>query len=203
MSFHKYLAEFIGTLVLTLMVLLTIAGSIAVPTPFMAAVTLAFLVYLLGGVSGAHFNPAITLGLLTINKIHLRNAGYYIVSQLLGAMAAMMIGSTFFERQVVVGASDLPVIGVAEAMGALVLCFAVTSVTIHKVEKAVTGGVIGAGLYVGVLLATPISNAVLNPAVALGIGSFSMAYAFGPIVGAILGAILASVVNGEKVRFRV
>jgi glycerol uptake facilitator-like aquaporin len=45
------------------------------------------------------------------------------------------------------------------------------------------------------------SNGVLNPAVAIGIGSFNMTYALGPIVGAIIGAFVASIVHGEKVRF--
>ena len=201
MSFHKYLAEFIGALMLTLMVWLTIAGAVPVPTPFMAGLTLGLFVYMLGGVSGAHFNPAITIAMLAINKIKLRDAGYYIVSQILGAMAAMMIGTTFYHQQVMVGAGDSPLIGIAEAMGAFVLAFAVTSVTLHKVEKPVAGAVIGGSLFLGVLLASPMSNGVLNPAVALGIGSFSITYALAPIVGAIVGAFVASIIHGEKVKF--
>ncbi len=201
MSFHKYLAEFLGTLMLTMMVWLTIAGAVPVPTPFMAGLTLGLFVYLLGNVSGAHFNPAVTLGMLSINKIKLRDAGYYIVSQILGAMAAMMIGTSFYHQQVAVGAADTPAIGIAEGLGAFVLTFAVASATLHKLEKSVTGVVIGGALFLGILIAAPMSNGVLNPAVAIGIGSFSMTYALGPIVGAIVGAFVASIIHGEKVKF--
>jgi aquaporin Z len=201
MSFHKYLAEFLGALMLTMMVWLTLAGAVPVPTPFMAGLTLGLFVYMLGSVSGAHFNPAITIAMLSINKIKLRDAGYYIVSQILGAMAAMMIGTTFFHQQVMVGAADTPMIGIAEGMGAFILSFAVTGVTLHKVEKDVAGAVIGGALFLGILVASPMSNGVLNPAVAIGIGSFNMTYALGPIVGAIIGAFVASIVHGEKVRF--
>jgi len=201
MSFHKYLAEFLGTLMLTMMVWLTIAGVVPFATPFIAALTLGLFVYLLGNVSGAHFNPAVTLGMLSINKIKLRDAGYYIVSQILGAMAAMMIGTSFYHQQVAVGAADTAIIGIAEAIGAFVLTFAFASATMHKLEKAVTGLVIGGSLFLGILLASPMSNGVLNPAVAIGIGSFNATYAIGPIVGAIIGAFIASIIHGEKVKF--
>lgn len=201
MSFHKYLAEFLGTLMLTFMVWLALAGVIPVPTAFIAALTLALFVFMLGHVSGAHFNPAITIAMLAINKIKLRDAGYYIVSQILGAMAAMMIGATFYGRQVMLSATDAMPVGIAEAIGAFILAFAVTSVTLKKVEKDVAGFVIGGSLFIGIMAAASMSNAVLNPAVAIGIGSFSLMYVVGPVVGAICGAIIASIINGEKVSF--
>ncbi len=201
MTFHKYLAEFIGTLMLTLMVWLTVSGVVPVPTPFMAGLTLALFVYMLGHVSGAHFNPAITVAMLSINKIKIRDAAYYIVSQVLGAMAALMIGTTFYSQQVMLGSGDTPMIGIAEGIGTFILAFAVTAVTLHKVEKDLSGFVIGGALFVGILIAAPMSNAVLNPAVALGIGSLSMTYVLGQIVGAICGAFVASLIYGEKVSF--
>ncbi len=201
MTFHKYLAEFLGTLMLTLMVWLTVSGVVPVPTPFMAGLTLALFVYMLGHVSGAHFNPAITVAMLTINKIKIRDAAYYIVSQVLGAMAALMIGTTFYNQQVMLGGGDTPMIGIAEGIGTFILAFAVTAVTLHKVEKDLSGLVIGGALFLGILVAAPMSNAVLNPAVGLAIGSFSMTYVLGQVVGAICGAFVASLIYGEKVSF--
>ena len=57
-----------------------------------------------------------------------------------------------------------------------------------RAHEAASGLVIGASLMIGISLAAPISNAVLNPAVAVGIGSVSLAYLAGPLIGAIAGA---------------
>lgn len=201
MSLHKYFAEFIGTLIFTFLVWISVAGGGVFATPIVAALTLGLLVYLLGGVSGAHLNPAITLGLLSVNKIKLRDAAYYIACQLLGAMVAMMLGTTLYGKTVFVGHVDTPMVFIAEALGAFMLSFGVNSVVLKKVPSDIAGIAIGTSLLLGVMVAAPLSNGILNPAIALGIGSFSVMYVLGPIVGAIVGAYVASLLNGEKIRF--
>ena len=67
-----------------------------------------------------------------------------------------------------------------------------------RVPEAMGGVAIGGSLLLGVHFAAQTTNGVLNPAVALGIGSFSAPYIWGPIVGAIGGAVLSSWFTGSK-----
>ena len=73
------------------------------------------------------------------------------------------------------------------------------AVVLGLVPAAASGLVIGGSLLLGVSWAAHTSNGVLNPAVALGIGSFSAAYIWGPILGAVIGTIVcAYLAKGKK-----
>ena len=69
----KYIAEFVGTFALSFVVLSALASTDVLPlaVPVIAGLTLALFVYTIGSISGCHINPAVTLGLLSINKINL------------------------------------------------------------------------------------------------------------------------------------
>ena len=144
----KYIAELLGTFTLALVVGLSLAGSFPPATPLLAGLTLGLFVYTIGAISGAHINPAVTIGAWSIKKIGNKDALWYIVAQFIGA----------------------------------------ASVVYNKAHAHVSGVVIGGSLLLGIIIAAALgSNGVLNPAVALGIGSFNLAYLFGPIVGAVFG----------------
>lgn len=197
MNYKAYLAEALGTFALTFVVWLSVAFAMPFPTPVMAASTLGLFVYLVGGISGTHINPAITIALLTIRKIKPIDAFWYVVSQLIGATIAMFLGMTLSGETAVVPHDDFLTAGVAEALGAFFLAFAVTSVVLRKVEPLAAGAVIGGSLFIGIFMAFPFSNGILNPAVALGVGSLSLMYLVGPIVGAIGGAWAAKGLHRE------
>lgn len=184
----KYLAEFIGTLVLTLAVSFSLAGTFAVPTPVIAGLALGLGVYTLGPVSGAHFNPAITIGLMAIRKTAVKDGVLYLAAQLLGAAAAMLLA-----RHMVVMPDlpvlDTPMVAAAEMLGTFVFAFGVAAVAHDNVTQGASGLVVGGSLLLGISLAAA-SNGVLNPAVALGIGSFSLSYMIGPLAGAILAMVV-------------
>jgi glycerol uptake facilitator-like aquaporin len=185
----KYVAEILGTFILTLTVLLSISGAFPVPTPVLAALAVGIGVYTMGNISGAHFNPAITLGVLAVSKISSRDAIMYICSQLLGAAAASELARRVVEIPVLdIVESNL--IMLAELLGTLILAFGIASVVFGKVSQGASGLTIGGSLLLGVSIAAVASNGVLNPAVALGIGSFSFSYLIGPIAGAVLGMLL-------------
>jgi hypothetical protein len=79
-------AELVGTFGLTLAVLISINNpDFPVSTPVIAGVTLGLFVYTIGGISGCHINPAVTLGLASIGKIELPSALGYLVAQFVGA----------------------------------------------------------------------------------------------------------------------
>lgn len=188
MNYRAYAAEFVGTFLLAFMVHLGVGGSLPVPTPVIAGLTLGFIVYLFGGISGAHVNPAVTIGLSSIGKMKPKDAGIYVVCQLIAGYVAYLAGNAFLGGHLSVAAANTTVVAVAELIGAAVLVLGVSSVVHGKAPQAVSGLTIGTALTLGVLAASAQSNGVLNPAVALGIGSFNAAYLLGPIAGAVLAA---------------
>jgi glycerol uptake facilitator-like aquaporin len=185
----KYIGEFLGTCILALAVSLSITGKFPVPTPVIAGLALGMCVYTFGAVSGTHINPAITIALASIGKITVKDAAIYIVAQFAGAGAAMAIAGTLATRANVGGADGGGVI-LAEALGAFLLATGVVSVVLANAPGEASGIVIGGSLLLGISIAAPASNGVLNPAVALAIGSVSASYIIGPVIGAVAAMLL-------------
>jgi glycerol uptake facilitator-like aquaporin len=190
----KYIAEFIGTAVLTLAVIGSIVNGSGFVTILTVGITLALLVATLGAISGAHVNPAVTLGLLSVKKIHWKEALTYIIAQFAGAALALILVRL---HEVVLLEIDYAFSWpglVAEFIGATIFTFGIASIVLahdsHKAESKAPF-VIGGSLTLGATLAAGLgSNAILNPAVAFGIGSFGLAYIIGPILGGIAGVWL-------------
>ena len=153
-TYQALLAEAVGTGLLTLAALL--AG-----TPYAVALILAALVYAIGPISGAHLNPAVTLGLLVARRLPILKGALYLVAQVVGALLAGKIAPTIGDLG---NASAGRPIG--EFIGAGLLVFTVVAVSDKWVPKAGGGVAIGAALASGLLL----SGGVLNPAVALAMG---------------------------------
>jgi len=196
MKTRAVLAELFGTFTLTLAVLISLNNSsFPVPTAVVAGLTLGLFVYAIGPISGCHINPAVTLGLLSIRRVDATNALAYVAAQFIGALVALGIGRLLFATPADVVAGGAVSIGIAELLGAVIFLFAIASVVAGRVPAAASGLVIGTGLLLGISFAAHGSNGVLNPAVALGIGSFSHPYVWGPIVGAIAGSWLAHLLS--------
>lgn len=193
----KYLTELLGTFCLALAVGLSLGGAFPIPTPVIAALTLGLFVYTVGHVSGAHLNPAITLGALSIRKIALEDAVGYWVAQFIGGGLALFVTS-YFTQPGLMNLSLDPRVAVAEGLGAFFFAFGVAAVIYGRVPKDINGIAVGGSLLLGISVAASVSNGVLNPAVAVGIGSFSPAYLFGPLVGALLGMWVYKWLSGEK-----
>ncbi len=196
---RKLGAEVLGTFLLTFMVRLSLSVTL-IWTPVIAGLTLGLGVYMLGSVSGAHFNPAVTIGLATIRKISPKDAALYVIAQLLGGYLAMLVVFYVFGIFLTPG---LPVVdsmqvAVAEAFGAAILVLGVSSVVHGKAPHDASGLTIGTALTLGAVAASSLSNGIVNPAVALGLGSFSVAYVLGPIVGGIVAAWLYKTIIAAK-----
>ncbi len=181
-----YAAELLGTFCLTLAVSFALVNA-SVITPLVAALTLCVFVYTVGGISGAHLNPAVTVGLASVGKIAPVEALKYIAVQLLGAVAATVVAA-WLVGSPQVAVEDTLKVAMGEFMGTFVLAFGVSSVVYGKVQPAASGMVIGLSLLLGILLAAATSNGVLNPAVAIGIGSVSLFYLVAPLLGGFAGA---------------
>jgi len=183
----KYLAEALGTGTLVMVVGLSIAGTFPVPTPVLAALTLGLFVYSIGHISGTHINPAVTIGALSIGKITKNDAFFYIVAQIIGASIALaFLAKSVTMPELSVGSEGY--IGLAEFLGTFFFTFGIASVLYGKTPGQLSGVVIGGSLLLGITISATLgANGVLNPAVALGVGSLSTMYVLGPILGSILG----------------
>lgn len=197
-------AEALGAGALTFLVLTVQRSSIGVPFFVAAAagLTVLLMTFALGGVSKAHFNPALTLGFWTVRKIESLTAVMYIVFQLLGAWGAYWLYTYFVNNtlQPVGGKYSLHIL-VAEAVGTALFAFGVASAVYQGFSRAVTASFVGLSLMLGVLAASSASIGLLNPAVALGVKAWVWGtYVAGPIIGAIVGINLyAYLFAGEKV----
>ncbi len=154
-TYQALLAELVGTGLLTLAALL--AG-----TPYAVALILAALVYALGGISGAHLNPAVTLGLVTARRLPIVKGLVYVVAQAAGALLAARVAPLVGD----VASSYKAGRPIGEFIGAGLLVLTVVAVSDKSVPKAGSGVAIGAALGAGLLL----TGGVLNPAVALAMG---------------------------------
>jgi len=197
----KYIAELLGAFLLTLVVILSLAGQFPVSTPILAGLTLGLFVYTAGGISGAHINPAVTIGIWSLGKITPPEAAKYIVAQFAGALLALWVGSLFTGATAslnFMGGSNTMIVGAAEFLGTIIFTFGIAAVVLGKIPTDITGVVIGGSLLLGLSLAAIKSNAVLNPAVALGIGSFSWMYLLAPIAGSLVGMNLYKWLVGQR-----
>ncbi len=156
-SLFAALAELVGTFFLTL-VALTVAPPV---TAYAVGLTLLVFVYTIGGLSGCHINPAVTVGLVASRRFPLVEGLVYIVAQLAGALLARFVAGFGFVGKLAedyqAGSSG------AEFLGFGILMLTVAATTENKVSKSGSGIAVGGALLAGLLL----SNGILNPAVAI------------------------------------
>ncbi len=184
-----YIAEGIGTFLLTTVLMLGMTFPyFGLPVPVLAALTLSILVLYFAKISGAHVNPAITIGLLSISKISQKQAALYIVFQVLGAVSAqrMVLACT-------PGIAPFPTdislsVFFAEGVATAVFAFGVAAVaTTKKIESLQAALTVGGSLLLGICVSLLGSNGILNPAVAFAVGSSYLPYFISPVVGAVVG----------------
>ena len=193
-------AELLGTFFLSLVVLLSLLGEISLSTPIVAALTLMVFVYTVGNLSGAHLNPAITIGLLATKKIKPKEATGYIIVQIIGSILALLFTSVAFQSLPEVSTEGIVwQIILGEFIGTFLLAWGVYAVASGKTTEAGSGVTIGGSLLLGILVASPFSNGVLNPAVALGIQSVSWCYILTPILASITAMLLYKHLDSCKI----
>lgn len=210
-----FLLVLVGTAVATAAVL---GKNTAGPAYDSLAVALSFGLILIpivgsfGQLSGAHVNPAVTLGLAVAGKFPWRDVPGYMGAQLLGSLLAAFtiwgayghgayIDAHLGAPAPVNGASEMQVL-LVEALIAFILVFTVISTTTDKRVPAGTAAVaIGFALAAGVLLGGPVSGGAGNPARALGpmmvAGTFPVwfFYTIGPLLGGIVAALVFRLVG--------
>lgn len=188
-------AEFLGTAILTLVVLAVSKSTIGIPYFVAIAAGLAVgtgtLVF--GPVSGAQFNPAITIGLWSARRIKTLPAIVYVASQLLGGTAAYWLFTYFAGQRWHNTGHYSGHILVAEAAGTFVFGLAWAALSYHKLEENRAAALVGVALTVGIIVASASASGLLNPAVALGLRMWGWGtYVLGPVLGAVIGVNIYS-----------
>jgi len=190
-------AETVGTFFLVLAGGAAVLGGLpglAVALAFGAAVMV--LVYALGHVSGAHFNPAVTLGFAATGHFPWRRALPYVAAQVLGALAASLLLRAWAPVGPLVAHGALHGLAAAgvEGLATALLAFVILAVaTDPRAAPAAAGLAIGATVFLGALVAGPLSGAAMNPARALAPALVAgdvrdlAATLLGPIVGGVAG----------------
>jgi len=201
---RKYVTEFIGTFFLVFTVGMTPAGI----GPLAIGSVLMVMVYAGGHISGAHYNPAVTLAVLIRGKINIGDAVAYWVVQFIGAIAAYGLVSYFVKELPTDPAplADTTKALVAEFIATFALAYVVLNVATAKgnTGNSFYGLAIGFTVFVMAWAVGPISKGAFNPAVAVGISFMKLVswsniwvYLVGCFGGAALAAIVFNFLNKE------
>lgn len=223
----KYFAEFIGTLVLTLFG----CGSAAIAggTLGTLGIALAFglsivaMAYVIGGISGCHINPAVSIGMLISGKMSGKDFIGYVIFQCLGAIVGIALlvfmvtnsslggieatglGQNGFDSASSVGLSMGGAI-VTEIILTFVFVFAILGVTSSEKFGNVSGIVIGLVLAFVHIMGIPLTGTSVNPArslaPALFMGGLALeqvwVFIVAPLIGGILAALIFKAFYGKK-----
>ena len=197
------LAEFIGTYALVLfgcgaIILSELEKFPSVLIPLIFGATITIFVYLLGRFSGAHFNPAVTIGFVLNKEISIKDSTIYITTQILGACLASQTHEIVFGRIHNFGVTSLSVnTGQGFFMEGLctgLLMFVILLVT--RKENNIYGIAIGGTVFISALLIGDYTGGSLNPARSLGPALISgdikdiLFYIFAPITGSMISTRL-------------
>jgi aquaporin NIP len=201
----KLAAEFLGTFALVFagtgaIVIDSVSGGaishVGVALTF-GLIVLA-MIYTLGDISGAHINPAVTIGFFAARRLPARTVLPYIMSQCAGAFAASFVLRFLFPQNTTLGAT----IPAGPAMQSFVLeiiltallMFVILGVSTGAREKGITAGiVVGAVIGLEAMFAGPVCGASMNPARSLApaLVSGNTAALWIYLVAPVLGALIA------------
>jgi aquaporin Z len=168
----RLLTEFIGTFFLVLTIGLTVLiGTEFAPVAIGAV--LMVMVYMGGPISGAHYNPAVTLALWMRGATPAREVGPYMLAQVAAALVAALVVFYVNDRVLLVTPAEETNLGEFFLME-LLFTFALALVVLNVATVEATAGnsyyglAIGFTVLAGAFAAGPISGGAFNPAVALG-----------------------------------
>lgn len=201
----KLLTEFLGTYFLVLVIGLAVTGAVAL-APVAIGVGLTILVYMGGHISGAHYNPAVSVAALLRGKMPSSDFVPYILAQLLGSIAGaatvhVMNGATFAPAPAP-GIGLLPPV-LAEVLFTFLLVLVILNVAMHERTQGNSyyGLAIGGTVMSGAFVVGGISGGAFNPAVGTGpilfqalMGAGGLQHLWLYIVAPVAGGILAAVV---------
>jgi aquaporin NIP len=163
----------------------------------------------LGHLSGAHFNPAVTLAFAVTRHFSWRDVPPYLLGQLLGAVGGALALRAFFGLDAALGATapvgnPLRALGIEILLTAVLMFVIVSVATDTRAVGELAAVAIGGTVALDALWGGPITGASMNPARSFGpalvAGSWPSHWIYwvGPIIGALLGAILYQMLRAES-----
>ena len=212
----KYIAELIGTFTLVFCgcgAIVTNEFSQGMVTHSGIALTFGLvvmsLIYAFGEISGAHFNPAVTIAFSYAKKFPLKEVPKYILAQCIGAILAAALLLLLFPENEFLG-TTLPKIDVwrvflFEVILTFFLMLVIINVSTGSKESGIMAGIaIGGVVWFEAQFAGPITGASMNPARSVGPALVSghlehlWLYLLAPIIGAILAVLSCKLVKDEQ-----
>lgn len=203
----KLITEFIGTFFLTLTICTAAAfGTAGSHAPFAIASTLMVMIYAGGHVSGAHYNPAVTISIYIRGACDKSDIAPYIVSQVAAGVVAAMVASNVLmpDADVAPLAMETGPALAAELMFTFALAYVILNVaTSDSTEgNGYYGAAIAFVVLAGALTVGPISGASFNPAVTASLvstGVLEAADSWVHIIPQLAGGVLAALVfNAQR-----
>jgi aquaporin Z len=204
----KLTAEFIGTffLVLTIAMVVVQAAHLSIVAPLAIGCTLTALVYAFGPISGAHFNPAVTIGLHLAGRVEKAQVAPYLVAQCLGGVCAAVL-ALWIRGEALIVVDPAPAAGfVAEALWTFLLVCVILQITSKRnAGNQWFGIVVGATIAGGAWVMGSESGAAFNPAVWLGLaleGKLAWSdwwiYILAPIAGCFVAAAVQPILEPSE-----
>ncbi len=199
----RYVTEFVGTFFLVFTIGLTAMNGTPMAPIAIGSVLMA-MVYMGGHISGAHYNPAVSVAILIRGKMEIRDLVPYVLSQISGAILAslavmLIVGDTFAPAPA--PEAGLVVVLLAEALFTFALSLVVLNVVTDDAtaDNSFYGLAIGFTVMAGAFAVGGISGGVFNPAVGsgpilvdalMGDGAFDQLWIYwvGPLLGAVAAA---------------
>lgn len=175
-----------------------------VNAPLAIGLGLMALVYATGHLSGAHLNPAVSVGAFLRGALGAVDLAAYIVAQLIGGALGALLSMAVWSRPAAAVEIEIGPAFLLELIFTFVLVLVVLNVATSKdhPNNSFYGLAIGATVFVGATTVGPITGGGFNPAVALGLvisGQFDLAnlwlYVLAPVAGAILAAVVFRLLN--------
>lgn len=212
---RKALAEAIGTFAIvffgcgSLMIAERFPGSIpAVVVPIIFGLVVSAMIYALGHISGAHFNPAVTAGFAVGRHFPLNQVLIYWIAQFLGAITAIGLLSIILPSGNLYGATipSIPTIQAIawEAVLTFFLMFVIIAVaTDTRAVGIMAGAAIGAAVMFDAYVGGPVTGASMNPARSLAPAIFQgrvdvlWIYFVGPVIGSTVAALTYGLIRCE------
>ncbi len=209
MNTKKLISEFIGSFFLVIAVIMCSLGSNETISVLGIGAVLAAMAYAGGHISGAHYNPAVTIAVFLRGGLGVQQVPGYILSQLLGAVLAAIVSSSFLLGKVGSG-MDLSAVApqaiLCEILGTFALVWVILNVATCEDTKGNSfyGLAIGMVILAMILSFGKISGAAFNPAVALGLAISNISgwanlwiYVVGELVGAVAACYIFLYVHSK------